>query len=500
MSTNMPHEEYSDEPQYPPIKDLSWWGKKVSEAEAQHEEVKKLGTIEEKILKINMPRYYGWKCHLFREAIFNTNDVEESAKQLAEEVKADFIEALAFEWSRPADLEENASRCEVEKVKTQRILESLNTIMMSRLRRHVPHLSSTVTDSEPRLEAAWRVGGIELERKVRVFFESRENLKKWLDWPRDRSIQYLGNPVLHVRANHPLQPIIGDQESMNEQLEVPQNSLDPRIYGNRDVRRYMTNIPGFWPGDDHRFGILSFLGRDYQLSEIFDTRPDEDRVEMLHCQAIMASFAWLFSQACYLGFSTYQDVTYPLVSQTVISNGQHWSFYAYQLNTTLLHFQNTANNPKRNVCWSSQPVKLFESIDNGHVKGLNMDVLKTLVKFYLNEPKERIGVNLTPYLDPETPMVSKIEEEDKRVFLENLFKKVSLNGKKHEPDPEYWNWEWIYKIKNKSRPQEARRRPFELWQDPWRLSFYELSRKYVPKARRKNPKSNKEKWEKTYYP
>jgi len=134
------------------------------------------------------------------------------------------------------------------------------------------------------------------------------------------------------------------------------------------------------------------------------------------------------------------------------------------------------------------------------ITGFNMEVLKTLVKFYLNKPKERIDVDMTPYLDKEAPTISQLEHEERREFLDELLKKLALNGKKHLPDPEYWNWEWIYKIRFKTRPNEARRRPFELWQNPWKTKFADLQPKYVPKVLRENPKDRRQKWKKTYYP
>jgi small subunit ribosomal protein S30 len=132
--------------------------------------------------------------------------------------------------------------------------------------------------------------------------------------------------------------------------------------------------------------------------------------------------------------------------------------------------------------------------------GFNVEVLKTLLKFYLNEPKERAGVDMTPYLNKSAPTLSKIENQEQRIFQEKLFKNIFANRDKHQPDPEYWDWEWIYKINNKMRPQEARRRPFELWQDPWQKTFYERLPRYVPKALRENVKDERQKYEKPYYP
>jgi small subunit ribosomal protein S30 len=77
----------------------------------------------------------------------------------------------------------------------------------------------------------------------------------------------------------------------------------------------------------------------------------------------------LFSLPPCVGFSTFNDVTYPLVTQTVITNGKLWSFYVYQLNTTLLHGEHTSTNPRHNLCWGTPELKLFEAIEDGKVIG-----------------------------------------------------------------------------------------------------------------------------------
>lgn len=60
-------DEYTAEPEYPEILDLSFDAKRSRQLRAWHEEVKNVTTVEGKLIKINMPRYYGWKCHMFQE-------------------------------------------------------------------------------------------------------------------------------------------------------------------------------------------------------------------------------------------------------------------------------------------------------------------------------------------------------------------------------------------------------------------------------------------------
>lgn len=55
------NDEYTEVAQYPEIKDPSFLARKEREALSFQEQVQKAPTVEEKMLKINMPRYYGYK-------------------------------------------------------------------------------------------------------------------------------------------------------------------------------------------------------------------------------------------------------------------------------------------------------------------------------------------------------------------------------------------------------------------------------------------------------
>lgn len=60
-------DEYNPVPKYPPIQDNS---KKVvirREEENWYDKIKRIGTVEEKLFEINVPRYWGWKCLMLKE-------------------------------------------------------------------------------------------------------------------------------------------------------------------------------------------------------------------------------------------------------------------------------------------------------------------------------------------------------------------------------------------------------------------------------------------------
>lgn len=78
----------------------------------------------------------------------------------------------------------------------------------------------------------------------------------------------------------------------------------------------------------------------------------------------------------------------------------------------MLHSENATNNPKRNLCWVSGSQKLYEEVKEGKVVGLNDEVVKTLVKLYLNEPQDRLGVNLRPFLSEQEKLAADYEVSD----------------------------------------------------------------------------------------
>lgn len=309
-----------------------------------------------------------------------------------------------------------------------------------------------------------------------------------------------GKPLLALRNRLPLEPVIDDMFAPAFTTEnLPHSSVDPWTVGYTHEYQHGTSIPGFWPGSEHLFGQLSYHDRSHFVTRNKDFGKEDDQ-EALHTQAIMASYSWLLAQACYQGFSTYNDITYPLTTQTIITDGQTFSFYVYQMNTTTLNNVVYTTNPKVNKCWGTAEMKLFESIDaDGKIVGLNDDVIRNLVQFYAATPKKR-DYNMTPYLNPEESTVADIEHDERRVFLEEAFKHIYSKRPRARLVPEIYMWEKIYKIDNETRPMDARRRPFELNQDPWARRLDEHQPRYIPKALRPGGPRSKKKWENTYWP
>ncbi|KAF4532271.1 hypothetical protein B566_EDAN007243 [Ephemera danica] len=523
LSTKL-EEEYSSEPKYPTIIDVSRPAEKAREVQAWHEKIKNLSTVEEKLIEVNIPKYYGWRCVMVKEgqisynsmgyaqhitrthfidglpAIYTSPQLDEAAKQCMGEIKSQFTEALLYEFQRELPVD-NSEPQELERCRSRAAVEQLASLTRRVLGSQFPHLQNLRCDSAPRIEAAWVAGGMAPPANVRHMLKSQKKSEEEASAPRNRHIQYIGQPLLQLRSELPLPSLVPPDQCMG--LTVPAFTHDPQAFSGDDMpMRHITNIPGFWPGDDHQFGVVSFHSRAH-MQQRLPQYGEVEHQEALHIQAILASFGWLMPQSCYLGkynthcFSTFNDVTYPLTTQTVITDGRLWSLYAYQLNTTLVHDENATNNPRCNMCWGTPSLRLFEKLEDGKLIGFNDEVLMTLLKMFLIPPEERKGIELRPYLDAACPVVAKIEDEDRRAFLENRFKHLVSNRPRHLLAPEIHFWERIYKIKFKTRPMDARRRPFELWQNPWARRLDDHCPRYVPKILRKDPK---QKFEKTYYP
>lgn len=112
--------EYNEVAEYPPIVDPCLIKRKERINLHYREKIKQIGTIEEKQLQINLPRYYGYKCLMLNDKIYpyntlpffqyatNTEFVEETTAPSSEEedkkignflslIKAEIQDALEFE-------------------------------------------------------------------------------------------------------------------------------------------------------------------------------------------------------------------------------------------------------------------------------------------------------------------------------------------------------------------------------------------------------------------
>ena len=65
--------EYTNEPCYPPILDLSRQATKERVAKHRSDKIKQLSTVEERLVELNAPKYYGWWSCCFQEKLIPYN-------------------------------------------------------------------------------------------------------------------------------------------------------------------------------------------------------------------------------------------------------------------------------------------------------------------------------------------------------------------------------------------------------------------------------------------
>ncbi|KAG7173504.1 28S ribosomal protein S30-like [Homarus americanus] len=452
--------EYTDVPKYPPIVDMSRRAKKKRLKTAWHDKITKLPTVEQKLMELNLPKYYGyWSGHLIdvcpkllglnfiqyatRTHVVNGlpeeyySDVKNEAERLTTAVTDKVEHLIHLNYNCPLSRRSFGPGRASERHSTQNFLLGLHRLMASTVDSTVQHIKESVVDMQPRVEAFWILGGLppdEMLRKTRKNYEPSKELENDLI---DRTMQGVSTPRLGVRVTDGLPEVVSRDDPLATSAFVPDNKLDPRAFG-------------FWPGEKKEHSQLWLHSRE------FITKFVEEYVT---------------------------ELTYPLVQQSAITDGQRWNFSVYQLNTCTLHSDLATNNPHNNILWLGEEQVLFE---NG-VKGLNAEVLTALISMYLKKGIERD--NPTPHLGSYKHLADHpASEEYREMFQSHLHDLFSGRGR-HFMKPEMYLWEKIYKKDFNTRFFEARRRFFEnhyKQKDPGQRRLDEYSPIYIPKAKRKD--------------
>ncbi|KAH8263976.1 hypothetical protein KR026_009978 [Drosophila bipectinata] len=515
-------------PYYPEIQNVSLKARQQNNAEDWHKEIYQVPTVEEKILKINMPRYYGYKVVNFSDTKtpYNalpvtqhytrtvtekfqtpiTGFTEKNSERIFTAARKEAIEAVEFSYDYCRHLARITMCTSVDFVARERhlsqiVVEQLNRALLKGLSHEYPHLGEVEIDYNPRHEAFWTVGGVQSTKNV-------VNSKNGCKWQMkeaknssDRLIQYSGHPYVCLRHQKQLASWKNLPESNNERLSknLPRFKYDVRCLGYNTKHQHATNIPGHWPCvNEQSFPFLSIHSRAH-LQNRPNSYGEHDTQEALDALAIKASYSLLLAHASYNGFNTYNDLTYPLNTQTIITNGQEWSFYEYQLNTLLMHGYNEVVNPKVNFCRGSPALSLFSEVSStGKCVGFNDETFKQLLNFYANVPKlQRTMEELQPFV---SSRLSEFKNSDQSDFIDKRLKHLTSNRPRHLELPEIFLWEKLYKIDNKSRPMEAKRRFFERNINPWRRRLNEYDEEFVPKPLRRNGGKNQAPNKIKFYP
>ncbi|XP_075220576.1 mitochondrial ribosomal protein S30 [Lycorma delicatula] len=530
-------EEYA-KPNYPPIEDLSPAALKKKERFTLHEKYRKLNTIEEKLMALNFPRYWGWETIVLKEGELPYNflpfakyvtrthfketltlplnnctpDID--PKDLVNVIKSQIQDAILFELFERRhrhELEplEDIDEVQLKNFRLNSIINQINRILTVNLIQYVPQLIHAEVDYNPRLEAFWKVGGFkwsEEEHKIRTEKLDRDDIP--FEWKNEAGkelehwFQYFGETILQLRSQLPLEPVTDDLKAPVDLKEIISSEVrySPDFHGLGKKRRFGTSVPGFWPGNDtNEFGLLS-----YHSCNHLSVRPPhfgiDEHNEAIHAQAILAAYSWLHGLASYQGFSTFNEMVYPLVTQHVITDGQSFSFYLYQLNTMLMHQDYYESNERCNLCYGTPRIKLYDHVKGREFVGWNDDVILRLISMYMNKTAKR-NYDMKPFVNPNESYVSEVTDiDERREWLHNEFRYMYSNRPREKLPYEIFDWEWIYKIKFMTRPMDRRIRPFELWQHPiTERKYNDYLPRYIPKSLR-DPLKRKQKNCNTYFP
>ncbi|XP_076067555.1 mitochondrial ribosomal protein S30 [Oratosquilla oratoria] len=503
--------EYDDEPMYPPILDMSPESIKRRKKESWHDKITKLPTIEQKMVELNMPKYYGyWSCQLhdekgtlngqgFTKYATRTHvtdglpsgyyeDEDKQAAELVPSVQSQIEELIKFHYGNTFHWRNTRGMFANKRQLDLNFLQGLQRIMISSLSPQISHLRTASVDVQPRIEAFWFLGGIQPDLQLKKIRKNCDFLKDKENDPIDRPIQCMAHPTISIRSNLGLPEVVSMENSLATDGEVPVEQMDPRAYGFYYKHSPAVTLPGFWPGEVNEHGLLFFHTR-YGLERQCLRSQTNDMQNVIMQKLILASFTQASSFASYFGFGPVSELTYPFVQQNILTDGQNWNFSVYQLNTCALHSERAVENPVNNILWVLPEMQLFEAVDETGVKGLNTEVLQKLIAMYIKEgvPRE----DSSPYLANYKYLANHEADGEMKEEFRKQVHHVLSKRKRHLLKDEVYLWEKIYKIDFNTRALDAKRRFFEKhWNQkhPGSRRLDDHMAVYVPKALRKEPK------------
>lgn len=544
--------EYSAEPLYPPIPNFK--NEDEKETFKAKEMVKSMNTVEEKHYQINRPKYYGWYSYILKPdwipfdardfvqfatctrvveglpAFYDQEQLTARAARVINEIGPSIERALINEICYNelgatvtndrvplresfAVMWEHGLERELVELQTSSLVRRIHEIILAHLARTEDHLANASEDYAARNEAFWFRGGIlpdkamikKKEGTLKAQKKRREkrygNFTVWDDSEvmkeYARCLQVMHSSLLQIRSDQPLAPFVERDSELCTNIQVPEFKHDPRILGIRAKCQHGTNIPGYWPEENNQLGLLAYHSRENVFNLQAACSPGVINEEVLRNQdiarGILGSFSWLLAQACNLGFSPLTELTFPLATQSVSTDGQSWAYYAYQLNTVDLSMNSLAEHSHQNILWASKEDRLYTSVENGRVVGFNPDCLQTLIKMYLNKPEPR-AYSLTPYLGEIGKVVDFPDTYQRKYLLQTVRDQTARREKKMKK-PEIYLWEKIFQIDHNTMPHLGLRRR-RWWQmakldfkgkEHWHPEFVSTDPsfpKYIPKGYR----------------
>jgi hypothetical protein len=453
-------EEYSQEPEYPPLNDASEKGLRSQVRHDWYESLKTIPSAEQKLYEINrhanhrMAHINNWlpacntlpfvqyltRSHLVKslpdsyglqigggsesgDKITDPTFSLSSAQQqnhLDDRIKQVVLEQIVLD---KYETNKNQSPPFISKSirdgnRKAHFSNRLVQNMFSQVRKLIvtdinPQLLDYQVDLSPAIRSWWYHSGFQ-PTSNKPFYRSRKDD----DGNINTIFQMDASSALNIRSEFLIEPIVQlDDPLVTDTSLVQTCNPDPRTYGAVYKFKWPVALPGFWFEDKPKFDCphTCFLTTDSLKLRRGSPKnlasPLDDEEDFLTSQALLTGFGWLNSLSMYHGYTPFQEIDYPLTCQVITTNGQDWLFNVVQLNTHTFHRDFGA--PKRNnVSWSSGLMKLYDNYSEGKFEGINSDVLKLLVKFLSTQVNAEYTsrLNLRPYLGVDTRTA---EEKDK---------------------------------------------------------------------------------------
>ena len=323
---------------YPPIYDISLKSEKEREFKTWTDKICNLPTIEQKLIELNMPKYYGWKSANIRDEsiplcaadfvnystrtytikelpIEYYQDVQETAERYLPEVK-DYIENLIYlkdKLSRKNGKQNNEQISSTEFLPNFILL--LNKFLQYTLSDSAQHLRKSQTDIDPRVEAFWFLGGIEWSKEEKDD-KNYKDLAEAFEY-NTKPMQSYASPKPRLRINDILPPVLDMSESEQYSSRIPICHYDPATAEFEFEHQTARLIPGFWNGSENEFSQLFYHSMDFIEALRRKYGDSYDMESIVEKKLNVAGFTQALSEAMNMGYDPVNDLPRPVVSQSV---------------------------------------------------------------------------------------------------------------------------------------------------------------------------------------
>ena len=446
--------EFSETPNYPPINDFKLRDMPSIQKRGRlewYQKIRQIPTADGKMMeqcnrnRLSTIRLASWMRHAYDLPLFQnitrTNlhqglpdlyEKMQADKQLKQQLASSLIETALLNRANPIEINLGKyKRNRLESLPAQITPSILGidngvydsaTACFKNACAYNSQLFDHKVDLNPFIGSFWFVGGLEMPCNKPYWTRHRQESS-------NTPIQYFDTSIMNIRSKDPLPTVIASPTS--ESISQPSYEVSRRNPGQSGYSLHWNHqswIAGYWPNqDDHDFGYLSvmslsklklrqYYGKGMQGRDFPDTDQAVDGMGIMH------SFSWLNSLAAYHGFTPYDELTYPFTTQTIVTDGQKWYFYFYQLNSHSFHGDLTPydGSVMYNNCWSSGPLMLYEKISSdGSIIGFNEQVVDLLAKFLTRRTAPVTDVALKPYLGEDTR--SETEKAEQALILRKRF-------------------------------------------------------------------------------